>query len=146
MPFDPVPNPFGPLQALRSLQAEFQRLLAEPGRGRSTHLAFALFQKEGSLLLRTPLPSVAAKDVSIEVDGNVLTLSGQYCAEPDEAAAIAHHVERPRGCFSRTLHLPFEVDPARVRARLERGVLEVELPHLQKCAPVKITVQPAGQG
>lgn len=145
MPFDPFPNPLGPLQALRSLQAEFQRLLAEPGRGRSTPLAFALFQKEGSLLLRTPLPSVEARDVSIEVDGNVLTLSGQYGAEPDEAAATARHVERPRGCFSRTLHLPFEIDAARVRARLERGVLEVELPHLQKSAPVKIAVQPAAQ-
>jgi HSP20 family protein len=94
------------------------------------------------LLLRTPLPSVEAKDISIEVDGNVLTLAGQFAPEPDEAAARARHVERPRGCFSRTLHLPFEIDAARVKARLEHGVLEVEMPRLQKTPPVKVEVLP----
>jgi HSP20 family protein len=142
MLFDPFPHPafLGPLQALKSLQAEFARLVAEPGTGRSTPLAFALYEREGSLLLRTPLPSVEAEDISIEVEGNVLTLAGQFAAEPDEAAAVARHVERPRGCFRRTLHLPFEIDAARVQARLERGVLEVEMPRLQRTPPVKVRV------
>lgn len=144
MPFDPFPNQafLGPIQALKSLQAEFARLIGEPGAGRSTPLAFALYQREGSLLLCTPLPSVEAKDISIEVDGNVLTLAGQFTAEPDEASASARHVERPRGCFTRTLHLPFEIDAARVQARLENGVLEVEMPRVQKTPPVKIQVLP----
>ena len=142
MPFDPFPNPafLGPFHALRSLQAEFARLMTEPGSGRSTPLAFALYRREHGLLLRTPLPSVEPKDLSIEVDGNVLTLAGQFTAEPEESEARARHVERPRGCFSRTLHLPFEIDATRVQARLEHGVLEVELPRLQKTPPVKIQV------
>jgi HSP20 family protein len=142
--FDPFQDPavVGPIRALRNLQAEFARRLAEPESVRSTPLAFALFRREDRLLLRTPLPSVEAKDISVEVDGNVLTLSGQFAVEPEEAQAIAHHVERPRGCFTRTLHLPYEIDPSGVRARMEKGVLEVEMPRLQRTPPVKIQVQP----
>ena|SRR5688572_4852672 len=146
MLFDPYPNPafLDPIQALRSLQAQFVLRRSASDANHAAPLAVALYQREGSLLLRTPLASVEAKDVSIEVDGNLLTLSGQFAAEPDEAGASARHVERPRGCFTRTLHLPFEIDAGRVQARLEHGVLEVELPRLQKSAPVKIEVQSEG--
>lgn len=144
MLFDPFPSPtfLAPFQALRSLQAEFARRIGEPEPDSSTPFSFALYKREGSLLLRTPLPNVEAKDLSIDVDGDELTLSGQFAAEPDEATAGARHVERPRGCFSRTLRLPFEIDAALVQARLARGVLELELPRLQRNPPVKIQVQP----
>ena len=47
--------------------------------------------------------------------------------------------------FTRTLRLPFEVDAARVEAKLERGVLEVVLPRLVKNPPVKIQVLSEGK-
>jgi len=142
MLFDPRSSrpSFSALDALRGMQAEFERLLSESGPGRSTPMAFALYRKDDALLLRTPLPGVEAKDLALEIDANVLTLSGRFQEDPEAEAARARHVERPRGRFSRTLHLPFEVDAARVQARLERGVLEVEIPRLEKTPPVKIQV------
>jgi len=142
MLFDPRPSPrpFSALDALRGLQTEFERLLTEDGPGRSTPMAFALYRRDDALLLRTPLPGVDAKDIALQIDGNVVTLSGQFQEVPEASAARARHVERPRGSFSRTLHLPFEVDAARVQAKLERGVLEIELPRLEKTPPVKIPV------
>jgi HSP20 family protein len=122
------------------MQAEFSRLLGEPAQVRSTPLAFAFYEREGALLLRTPLPGLEAKDLTLEIDANLLTLTGEFAPESAEPAAAAKHVERPRGCFTRTLHLPFEIDAARVQARLEHGVLEIELPRLVKTPPVKIQV------
>jgi len=123
-----------PFQALRSLQAEFER--AAP---RSAPIE--LFAKDDVLLLRTALPGVRAEDVHLEVEGDVLTLSGAWPAEPDEGGAGAQHVERPRGRFQRTLQLPFEVDATRVQARLERGLLVVELPRSEGSKPVAIPIR-----
>lgn len=147
MPFDPFSDPrlFAPLRALRGMQRELERLALADGTGRSSAMAFQLFARDGALLLRTPLAGVNAEDITLEVDGDVLSLAGQFADEPEAASATAQHLERPRGRFARTLHLPFEVDPARVAARLEHGLLEVELPRLEKAAPVKIPVASAAR-
>ena len=134
-----------PLLSLRGIQAEFDRLLATPELGRSSAMAFALYTRDDGLLLRTPLPGVDPEKITLEVDGNALTLTGRFEDEPENDQAVARHLERPRGSFSRTLRLSFEVDAARVQARLERGVLEVTIPRLQRNPPVKIQVLPAGQ-
>ena len=147
MLFDPRLNrrPFSALEALRGIQSEFERMLGEPGPGRSTPMAFALYTRDDALLLRTPLPGVEPADIALEIDGNAVTLSGQFQDEPEAKTAQAKHLERPRGKFTRTLHLPFEVDAARVQAKLERGVLEVEIPRLVKNPPVKIQVLTAAK-
>jgi HSP20 family protein len=135
---------FSPFQALQEIQAEFERMLAAPDVGRSSSMAFALYTRDDGLLLRTPLPGVESKDLTLEVDGQTLTLAGRHEDEPEMAESHAQHVERPRGSFTRTLRLPFEIDAARVQAKLERGVLEVVLPRLVKNPPIKIQVLPEG--
>ena len=136
---------FSPLLALQGLEAELERLLERTDHGRSSALAFALYRRDDGLLLRTPLPGVDPAKITLEVDGDAVTLTGCFECEPESEHALAQHVERPRGSFTRTLHLDFEVDAARVTAKLEHGVLEVALPRLQKNPPVKIQVLPAAQ-
>jgi HSP20 family molecular chaperone IbpA len=126
-----------PLRALRQLE----RLLGEPDQGRPTPLSFALYTRGDDVLLCTALPGVEAKDISLEVKDDLLTVSGRFASEPESESALAEHVERPRGNFRRSLRLPFEIDEARVQARLERGVLEIELPRRVKNPPVKIQVR-----
>lgn len=144
MRFDPLLRAgfLPPLEALRRLQAPRGNRFDEPVSARSLPLAFALYRRDDALLLRTPLPGVEPSDLTLEVEGDVLTLSGRFAEEPEAGSALAQHVERPRGAFRRTLHLPFEVDAAGVEARLERGLLEVRLPRLQKTPPVTIPVVP----
>lgn len=134
-----------PLLALQSIQAEFQRLLGEPSSARAHAQAFAVYTRDDGVLLRTALPGVDPANLALEIDGNALTLSGRFEDEPENAKAGARYVERPRGSFTRTLRLPFEVDAARVEAKLERGVLEVVLPRLVKNPPVKIQVLSEGK-
>jgi len=134
-----------PLLALQSIQAEFQRLLGEPSSARSNAMAFALYTRDDGVLLRTPLPGIDPANITLEVDGNALTLAGRFEDESESDKVVAQHIERPRGSFTRTLRLPFEVDAARVEAKLERGVLEVSLPRLVKNPPVKIQVLSEGK-
>jgi len=136
---------FSPFQALQEIQAEFERLLAAPDHGRSSAMACAFYTRDDGLLLRTPLPGVAPEKLTLEVDGDALTLAGRFEDEPDADPSCAQHVERPRGSFTRTLRFSFEIDAARVQAKLERGVLEVTIPRLVKNPPVKIQVLPEGR-
>jgi HSP20 family protein len=135
---------FSAFQALQEIQNEFERWLAAPDLARSSTLAFALYTRDDGLCLRTPLPGVEPAELTLEVDGNALTLAGHFADEPGMERARAQRLERPRGSFTRTLRLPFKIDAARVQAKLERGVLEVVIPRLVKNPPVKIQVLPEG--
>ena len=101
----------------------------------------ALYKKDDGLVLRAELPGLSAEDLALEVDGDTLTISGEWPAEPELERAEAQYGERPRGRFSRSLRLSFEIDAGRVQARLERGVLEVELLPSPAGKAVKIPVQ-----
>lgn len=135
-----TPSFFAPLPTLHALQGQLERILGED-RSRSASPGFALYEREDALLLRALLPGVEAKDLDIEVEGDMLALSGRFENDPAEERAVATHRERPRGAFRRVLRLPFEVDASGVEARLERGVLEVRIPRLQRTPPVKIQVR-----
>ena len=137
----PTFRPLSTFGALRSMQAELERLFADASPARAPVLSFALFEREDGLLARTALPGLEAKDVALEVDGDRLTLSGELLAESEAEHALAAHRERATGKFTRTLRLPFEVDAARVQARLVHGVLEIEIPRVHQAPPVKIDVQ-----
>jgi HSP20 family protein len=128
-----IHDPFSPFRAL-------ERWLGQEPGGHASSPALALFESDEGVLARAPLPGLTAEQISIDVDGATVTLSGTWPVDPIEAHASAQHVERPRGTFRRKLRLPFEIDSARVKARLTRGVLEVELPRVQKTPPARITV------
>jgi len=132
-----------PLQTLRALHGEMERLFGAPGREAAGADTFALYTRENEMLLRAALPGVRASDLELEIHDDVLTLKGRILEEPELERAAARHLERPRGTFSRALRLPFEVDAERVEAHLERGVLEVRLPRAARATPRRIQIQPA---
>jgi len=52
-----------------------------------------------------------------------------------------HRRERGYGSFSRTIQLPFMVDPNKVEANFKNGVLMISLPRAEVDKPKKITVK-----
>ena len=74
------------------------------------------------------------------VGGNQLTVKGERRPLTPEKG-VWHRQERAFGPFSRTLALPFHVDPERVEARLENGVLTVKLAKHESARPRKIVVK-----
>jgi len=134
-PSDPLPPALEALLRFWSLQQRLGGARTAP----STAMAFALYPRGDGLLLRTPLPGLSADAITLEVEGSTLTLSGVWPEVAPEGTR-AQHLERPRGPFRRTLRAPFEIDAERVSARVERGLLEVELPRLRRAAARRITV------
>ncbi len=104
-----------------------------------------LVETDDDLVLRADLPGLSEGDVNIEVEDNVLTISGQRKAEHEERKEGYYRVERAYGSFSRSLTLPEGVDPERVRANFDRGVLEVRIPKPEQRKPRKVTISAGGE-
>jgi HSP20 family protein len=105
--------------------------------------AMDLVETDDHLVLRGDLPGLTEDDVDIEIKDNVLTVSGERTAQHEDQAEGYHRVERSFGSFSRSLTLPHGVEPEKVEAKFENGVLEVEIP---KPAEAKSTRVQIGKG
>ena len=99
-------------------------------------------ETEEEYLVKVDLPGVKADDVNIEVNENVLSISGSRVAEETGQAQL---VERPYGSFVRTLTVPQGVDSDSIEAGYQDGVLELRIPKPAEQKPKKITIGGSGK-
>lgn len=104
---------------------------------------FDVEETDEAILLTVDLPGLKKEDVNISLTDNVLTLSGERKLERGNKGAGRY--ERSYGRFQQSFTLPGTVDPSRVEAHLEDGVLHVALPKSEKAKPRNIQVQ-TGKG
>ena len=92
------------------------------------------------------LPGVEEKDVSVELQGDVLTIRGEKKAEEERQDEGYYLAERRYGTFARTLRLPFTAEADKVQATFKNGVLTVTVPKpagLQRQQAKRIEVKAA---
>jgi HSP20 family molecular chaperone IbpA len=87
-----------------------------------------IFETDDLLILTAELPGLEKKDVEISVDEGVLTLRGEKFEEKKEEDKKFHLYERAFGTFQRSFALPRGVDPAKITAEFDKGILKVLLP------------------
>jgi HSP20 family protein len=144
-----------PVRELNTIQNEMNRLFntffeapTAPGNGpaqtRRWIPAMDLVESDNDFLLRADLPGLGEEDVNIELEDNILTISGERKAEHEERKEGYYRVERSSGTFSRSLTLPEGVNPDGVRASFDRGVLEVRIPKPEERKPRKVAISVGG--
>ena len=142
-----------PFREMSSLQTEMNRLFNAafdtPSAANSTARrwtpAMDLLETDDEFVIRADLPGMSESDVSIELEDNVLTVSGERRTEHEDKREGFYRVERSYGSFSRSLTLPKGVDPEAVNASFNRGVLEVRVPKPEQRKPRKIEISGAEQ-
>jgi HSP20 family protein len=102
--------------------------------------AMDLVEADEYFVLKADLPGLSEDDVTIEVQDSVLTISGSRQAEHERSEQGWFRLERSYGSFSRALTLPDGVDPDKVEARFDRGVLEVRIPKPEERKPRRISI------
>ena len=141
------------VRELGTVQSEMNRLFNSffdtptTGNGRALRRwvpAVDLVETETEFVLKADLPGMSESDVNIEVEDNVLTISGERKSESEERKAGYHRVERSYGSFRRTLRLPDGVDPEAVKATFANGVLEVTVPKPAQQLPRKVQISVDG--
>ncbi len=91
-------------------------------------------------VLTGELPGVAMDRVEVNVEDNVVTISGTKPPPEDSETMRYHRIERPYGNFQRSLALPRNVDPEQVTAKYTDGVLEVRVGKREEAKPRKIQI------
>ena len=140
-----------PAQELQSLQQEVNRLFGSffdpvrassgtKGATRQWVPATDLVETEGEYVLRADLPGLTEEDVAIELEDNVLTVSGERKAEHEDRSEGYYRIERATGSFSRSLTLPEGVAGQNIRATFDRGVLEVRIPKPEQRKPTRVAI------
>ena len=145
-----------PFRELATLQSEVNRLFnsafdapTQAGNGggaaRRWMPAMDLVETGDHFVLRADLPGLSEEDVKIEVEDDVLTISGERRSEHETKKEGYHRVERAFGSFSRSLTLPRGVNAEQVEASFDKGVLEVRIPKPEESKPRRISIGIGGQ-
>ncbi len=97
-------------------------------------------ETEDAYILTAELPGLSKDDVSITLEENLLTLSGERTFQEKEERENFHRVERAYGSFSRSFSLPSQVDASKVDATVKDGLLKVEIAKAEQAKPRKIEI------
>jgi HSP20 family protein len=104
-------------------------------------------ETDSEITVTAELPGVSEKDVDVSLDDDVLAIRGEKRMEKKDEKESFHFVERAFGSFQRSVRLPYAVDPDKVEAKFENGVLTIRLPKSgQQERSRRILVQGASQG
>lgn len=89
------------------------------------------------------LPGLDEKDIDIQLMGNQLVISGERTWTEDKQEKTFHRVESQYGSFRRAVTLPanIDVDPERIEASYEKGVLTIDVPKPQPTPSSKIPIK-----
>ena len=140
-----------PVAELGTIQNEMNRLFnnlfdhSDPtGRsgaaGRRWLPAMDLVETGDHYVLRADLPGLSDDDVNVQLEDNVLTISGERKAAHETEQEGYYRLERAFGAFSRSLTVPEGVDPSGVQAHFDRGVLEIQIPKPEQKKPRQVQI------
>jgi HSP20 family protein len=117
-----------------------------PGNGSPRWIpAMDLVETGDHYVLRADLPGLSEDDVNVQLQDNMLTISGHRQAKHDSRHEGYYRLERAFGGFSRSLTLPDGVDADGVHAHFDRGVLEIRIPKPEQKKPRQVQISLDGR-
>ncbi len=103
--------------------------------------ALDLYEEDGKYVLELAAPGYQAKDFKVEVSGYTVTIWGFYAYADENRAYRYHYREIPRGRFTRMVTFPQELNPEKVDAKFENGILTIAFWPMKPLALKKIEVK-----
>ena len=103
--------------------------------------AVDVYEDSDSFLIKVELPEVNREDVKVNLDDNVLSLTGERRFEHEDKRDGYHRVERSYGQFYRSFTLPPNVNAEGIKAEFKDGVLRLTLPKKEEAKPKQIEVK-----
>jgi len=102
--------------------------------------AVDMFEKNDHLVIKAELPGMGKKDINLDLKDGVLTLRGERKHENEVQNENFYRREMSYGKFVRTFRLPSDVDPEKIKAEFQNGLLTIEVPKPEQHKPKQITV------
>jgi len=146
---------FDPLNDVRSLQNEVNRLFssnmrgafADEGLGRGTwNPTVDIYENKDRIVIEADLPGMNLEDIQLTFGNNVLTLSGERRFEKNDEADTYHRVERSYGTFTRSFAVQQTDSIEGVTAAYDSGILRIDLPKREEVKARRIEIVGQGSG
>lgn len=100
-----------------------------------------VYEKNNQIVVKADIPGIDEKDLSVEIEGNVLTISGKKEEEKEVKEKNYHRIERSYGSFCRSITLPDGIEVDKVTAEYKKGVLTINIPKSKAAETKKIAVK-----
>jgi HSP20 family protein len=100
-----------------------------------------IVKTEAGFEVKVSLPGVKEDDVKIELDGNLLTISGERKSEHAENKNNVLRSEISYGKFTRSFTLTNDIDQSKIEANFKDGMLRIALPVSEKSLPKTIQIK-----
>ena len=137
----------GPWRDLEEVSNRLARLFDESPMSTGTNggtwvPAVNVEETKDELIFSAEFPGMNEENISIELENNVLTLSGEKAEERTEGDEDRryHLWERRFGSFQRSFTLPRTVNADDIQAHFDKGILRIRLPKVAHAKSRKIEI------
>lgn len=82
-------------------------------------------ETDKQFIIDVEVPGMNKKDIDLNIENDMLTISGERSFKKEEDGKQFHRVESHYGTFNRTFRLPDHVDSESVKATYDNGILQI---------------------
>lgn len=129
----------------RGLSRFFDSLFDTSGFERSTGYSYTpkadVIENENKYLIHLEAPGLGKGDIEVNLENNILTIKGERKNEVREEKNNYLYQELTYGKFTKTFTLPDGVEADKIDAKLENGILELQVPKAEKQKRKEIAVK-----
>jgi len=135
-------NPYREMNQMRALMNRWMNepeVVPEP----TWSLALDVVEQDDAYLVKATVPGIKPEDINVTFKDGVLSIQGDVKEDQEVKEAHYHLRERRWGSFCRSIALPSHVEPEKIEASYDAGVLTLRLPKSEEVKPRKIDVKVA---
>ncbi|HEY7556266.1 MAG TPA: Hsp20/alpha crystallin family protein [Candidatus Binatia bacterium] len=105
--------------------------------------ALDVYEEKDEVVVKAELPGMDKNDIEVNISDSELTLKGEKKKEEKIEDEDYYRCERSYGAFVRSVDLPADVQPDKVKASFKNGILEIRMPKTEeaKTKEIKIKVE-----
>src|SRR4051794_39871388 len=105
-----------------------------------------VMENADNVVVKAELPGFNPDNVDVRVEGNLLSLRGEYKEENEKQEGQYHLRERRQSSFNRMIPLPASVNTEKATAEFDNGVLTLTLPKQEESKPKRININAKNNG
>jgi HSP20 family protein len=109
--------------------------------GSSWYPAMDLVEEKDHFIVKLEMPGIDPKNVQLNLQGDLLTVTGERKEEHDSKEEKVLKRERTYGSFQRSVQLPYRVQADRVKATYTNGIMTITLPKAEEYVGRQIPVE-----
>lgn len=100
-----------------------------------------MIDREDEVIVRAEVPGVRKEDLKVSLSDTEITIEGHTEHKEEEKRADYYCHEMSYGDFKRTFELPAEVDASKAQATMKDGLLEIQVPKVERAKRRQVSVE-----